>query len=260
MRPATRRRSDSRPAIGHNDAVNSAAVSPRLRYARRALLVASIGCVLLSGCSATVTGQAVRDKNAAPVDAPPLKESQLDDVLLSISDINDIMGSDTMEVTGELDQMVDHSGDVSDPDCLGSIFGAEQPVYGDSGYTAVRDQVSREPDDDNAHWVEQTAVLYPSADKAQRFFDNARSSWDACAGTSIAIDDGTDSYTWQIEDLTATDTLLTQITTQDDADGWECQHALAPVTNVIVEVWACSYGAGDEAADIAAKMVDNAVR
>ncbi|MCF6390094.1 sensor domain-containing protein [Mycobacterium sp. MBM] len=239
--------------------MNSAAVSPRLRYARHALVAASIGCALLTGCSATVTGQAVRDQNAAPVDAPPLKESQLDDVLLPIGEINDIMGSDTMEVTGELDQMVDHSGDVSEPDCLGSIFGAEQPVYGDSGYTAVRDQVSREPDEDNAHWVEQTAVLYPSADKAQRFFDNARSSWDACAGTSIDIDDGTDTYTWQIEDLTATDNLLTQITTQDDAGGWECQHALSAVTNVVVEAWACSYGAGDEAADIAAKMVDNAV-
>ncbi len=42
--------------------------------------------------------------------------------------------------------------------------------------------------------------------------------------------------------------MLTQITTQDDADRWECQHALSAVTNVIVEAWAYSYGAGDEAA------------
>jgi hypothetical protein len=239
--------------------VNSAAGSPRVRYARHALIAVSIGCALLTGCSATVTGQAVRDENAAPVDAPALRESQLDDVLLSIGDINDIMDSDTMEITGELDQMVDHSGDVSEPACLGSIFGAEEPVYGDSGYTAVRDQVSREPDEDNAHWVEQTAVLYPSATEAQQFFDDARAGWDACGGTSIAIDDGMDSYTWQIEELMPTDTVLTQVTTQDDADGWECQHALSPVSNVIVEAWACSYGAGDEAADIAAQMVENAL-
>jgi PknH-like extracellular domain len=240
--------------------VNSAAVSPRVRYARSALVAAVIGCALLTGCSSTVTGQAVRDENAAPVDAPPLKENQLDDVLLSIGDINDIMGSDTMEVTGELDQMVDHSSDVSEPDCLGSIFGAEQPVYGDSGYTAVRDQVAREPDEDNAHWVEQTAVLYPSADKARRFFDNSESMWESCGDTSIDIDDGTDTYTWQIEELTAADNVLTQVTTQDDADGWECQHALSFVTNVVVEAWACSYGAGDEAAAITAQMVDSAVK
>lgn len=231
-----------------------------MRYARRALVAAALGCALLTSCSSTVTGQAVRAENAARVDAAPLTENQLDDVLLSIRDINEIMGSDTMEVTGELDEMVDHSGDVSEPDCLGAIFGAEEPVYGDSGYTAVRDQVSREPDEDNAHWVEQTAVLYPSADRAQRFFDNAASMWESCAGTSISIDDGMDSYTWQIEDLSATDTVLTQITTQDDADGWECQHALSTVTNVVVEAWACSYGAGNEAADIAGQMVDNAVQ
>ena len=47
--------------------------------------------------------------------------------------------------------------------------------------------------------------------------------------------------------------------TQDDADGWECQHALSTVTNVVVEAWACSYGAGDEAAEIAARMVDNVI-
>ncbi|GAA2554581.1 sensor domain-containing protein [Mycolicibacterium diernhoferi] len=244
--------------IGHTDEVNSAD-TPRVRRARRALLATAIGCALLTGCSSTVTGQAVRAGNAVPVDAPPLRENQLDGVLLSIEDINEIMGSDTMEVVGELDQMVDHSGDVSEPDCLGSMFGAEEPVYGDSGYTAVRDQVSREPDEDNAHWVEQTAVLYPSAARAQRFFDNAESDWGACGGTSIDISDGTDSYTWQIEDLAVTDLMLTQVTAQDDADGWECQHALSTVTNVVVEAWACSYGAGDEAAAIAARMVDNAV-
>ncbi|MGW0160516.1 sensor domain-containing protein [Mycobacterium sp. NPDC003323] len=238
--------------------MNSAAVSPRARYARHALVAVAIGCALLTGCSSTVSGQAVRDPDAAPLDVPPLRETQLDDVLLSIGDINDIMGSSTMEITGELDQMVDHSGDVSDPECLGAIFGAEQPVYGDSGYTAVRDQVSREPDEDNEHWVEQTAVLYPSAADAQRFFEDSQSMWENCAGTSIGIDDGLDTYTWQIEDVTVTDTVLTQVTVQDDAEGWECQHALSFVSNVTVEAWACSYGAGDEAADIAAQMVENA--
>lgn len=257
MRQRTKQRSDSGRAIGKNDAVNTA-VAPRVRCARHALAAVAVGCALITGCSSTVSGQAVRDPDATAVDVPPLRENELDDVLLAIGDINDIMGSDTMEVTGELDQMVDHSRDVSNPDCLGAIFGAEQPVYGDSGYTAVRDQVSREPDADNAHWVEQTAVLYPSADDAQRFFDDSQSMWENCAGTSIDIDDGTDSYTWQIEDVTAGDTVLTQVTTQDDADGWECQHALSFVSNITVEAWACSYGAGDEAADIAAKMVENA--
>ena len=248
-----------RRVIGHNGAVNTAAAS-RVRYARHAVLAAAVGCALLTGCTSTVSGQAIRDPNAVPADIPLLRERQLDDVLLPISEINSIMGSDTMEVTGELDQMVDHSRDVSNPECLGAIFGAEQPVYGDSGYTAVRDQVSREPDEDNAHGVEQTTVLYPSADDAKQFFDDSQSMWKKCAGSSIDIDDGTDSYTWQIEDLTDSGTVLTQVTAQENADGWECQHALSFASNLTVEAWACSYGAGDEAAEITAKMLENAAK
>ena len=39
--------------------------------------------------------------------------------------------------------------------------------------------------------------------------------------------------------------MVTQSTTQEDANGWECQHALSLVSNVIVEAWACSYGVKD---------------
>ena len=85
--------------------------------------------------------------------------------------------------------MTDHSGEVSDPDCLGAIYGAEEPVYAGSGWTALRDQIAREPGEDNEHWVEQTAVLYPSAEKAQKFFDESKSSWQRCAGYSVSVDD-----------------------------------------------------------------------
>ena len=66
--------------------------------------------VLLSGCVSTVSGTAVRAQNAAPIDVPPLTEAKLDDVLLSIGELNGIMGSTQMKVTSELDEMTDHSG------------------------------------------------------------------------------------------------------------------------------------------------------
>ena len=88
-------------------------------------------------------------------------------MLLSIDEVNEIMGTTQMEVTSELDEMTDSSDSVSDPDCLGAMFGAEEPVYDGTGWTAMRDVVAREPEEDNDHWVEQTAVLYPNADNAQ---------------------------------------------------------------------------------------------
>ena len=80
----------------------------------------------------------MREQHAAAIDVPPLTEAKLDGVLLSIGELNDIMGSAKMKVTSELKEMTDHSGEVSDPDCLGAIYGAEEPVYAGSGWTAMR--------------------------------------------------------------------------------------------------------------------------
>jgi hypothetical protein len=216
--------------------------------------------VLLSGCVSTVSGKAVRGQNAAPVDVPPLKESDLDNVLLSIGELNGIMGSTTMTITSELEEMTDHSADVSDPDCLGAIYGAEEPVYADTGWTAMRDQVAREPDENNEHWVEQTVVLYPSADNAQEFFEGSKSMWKDCGGDAISVNDAESTYLWQLDDATADDALITQTSTQEDADGWACQHALSVVSNLTVEAWACGYTISDEAATIATDMVANAAK
>jgi hypothetical protein len=226
----------------------------------RAVVAVFAASVLLSGCMSTVSGTAVRARHAAPVDVPALTEAKLDDVLLSIGELKGIVGSRQMKVTSGLEDMTDHSGEVSDPDCLGAIYGAERAVYTGSRWTAMRDQVAREPSADNAHWVEQTAVLYPSAEKAQKFFDNSKSTWQGCSGYSVSVDNGDATYLWQIDSVTAEDTVITQMTAQEEADGWACQHAVSVVSNLTVEAWACGYSIKDEAATIANEMIANAAK
>ena len=216
--------------------------------------------VLLSGCTSTVTGHALRDRNAAPLDVAPLKKSQLADVMLGIDELNSILGSTDMAVVSEMEEMSDNSRSVSDPDCLGVIYGAEEKVYDGSDWTAVRDQVAREPGDDKKHWVEQTAVLYPDAGNAQKFFDDSKSNWKQCGGYSVAVDDSEDSYIWQVNDVETKDDVISQVTTQEDSGGWECQHALAPVSNLTVETWACAFGIKDEAVEMAQEMVKSAAK
>lgn len=221
-----------------------------------ALIVAS---GLLVGCASTVQGTATRQAPgpaAALADVPPLDEAELDDVLLTIGEVNGILGSTQMRVVSELDEMTDHSAEVSDPDCLGAIYGAEAPVYAGTGWTAVRDQVAREPTDDNDHWVEQTAVLYPAAENAQRFFDNSIAIWQDCANNAIAV--GAGDYLWELTGVQTGDTMITQMAYQEGADGWACQHAVSLVSNLTVEVWACGYSITDEGAQIATAMIENA--
>jgi hypothetical protein len=207
----------------------------------------------------TVSGTAL-PAHAGPANVAPLSESKLDDVLLSIGDINGIVGSTQMKVTSKLQQMTDHSKDVSDPDCLGAIYGAEDPVYSDSGWTAMRDQVAREPGENNEHWIEQTAVLYPSSENAQKFFDKSSSIWKKCSGYSVSVDDTQATYLWQIDHISVQDNLITQMTAQENAEGWACQHALSAVSNLTVEAWACGYAIKDEAATIANEMIANAAK
>lgn len=215
--------------------------------------------VLLTGCVSTVAGTATRQgPGGVPVDVAPLDEADLDAVLLTIAELNAIMGSTQMKVTAELDEMTDHSAQVSDPDCLGAVYGAEEPVYAGTGWTAVRDQVARELTDDNDHWVEQTAVLYPAAENAQEFFDKTTTIWGDCANNGIGVGDG--DYLWELEDVEVGDTRITQIANQEGANGWGCQHAVMLVSNLTVEAWACGYRITDEAAEIAMEMIDNVPR
>jgi hypothetical protein len=216
--------------------------------------------VLLAGCVSTVSGTAIRAHNTTSVDVPPLTDAQLDDVLLSIRELNSVMGATHMKITSALQQMTDHSAQVSDPDCLGAIYGAEQPVYAGSGWTAMRDQVAHEPGENNEHWVEQTAVLYPSGEKVQKFLGDSKAAWQKCSGYSVSVDDGDNTYLWQIAAVTVQDALITQLTAQQETGGWQCQHALSLVSNVAVEAWACGYSITDEAATIANEMVAQAAK
>jgi hypothetical protein len=227
-----------------------------MRILLAGVVVAS--AMALTGCVSTVSGNPVRNASTVPSNVPKLDESALDKVLLGIDEVNAVMGTTDLEVTSDIDEMTDSSDKVSDPDCLGAMFGAEEAVYKGSGWTAVRDIVAREPEDDNDHWIEQTAVIYPEASNARRFFEKSRSSWEKCAGSSLAVDTEDTSSLWEFDEVTAGDGLITQTATQQDADGWGCQHALAAASNLTAETWVCAYNLADEAATMAIDIVNNA--
>jgi|EndMetStandDraft_8_1072994.scaffolds.fasta_scaffold02172_3 hypothetical protein len=224
------------------------------------LCTAVVVGALLSGCASTVAGTPVRAQGASsgPVGVPQLEEADLDRVLLNAGQVNGVMGATGIRVTASSQNMSDNSDGVSDVDCLGAIYGAEKVVYQGSDWSAVRDEVLQEPTTDNAHWVEQIAVLYPSAEKAQKFVDGSRTTWQKCGGTSIDIDNSNVHSTWNIDTANVSGDILTQQSEQRNAGGWGCQHALAAAANLVVEAWACSNAINDEAKNLAAQMIANA--
>jgi hypothetical protein len=239
--------------VGHNDGVIL------LARAQRAMFGVLLACALLTGCTTTVTGTAVRNASTVPSNVPKLDESALKRVLLPIDEVNDLLGTTDLVVSADIKDMTDSSDKVSDPDCLGAMFGAEEDVYKGSGWLAVRDVVAREPEDDNDHWVEQTAVIYPDAGNARRFLEKSRSIWEKCADSSVEVgSDDSNSSLWRFEQVEAGDGIITQVATQEDADGWGCQHALAAASNLTAETWVCAYNFGNEAATMAIDILNKA--
>ena len=217
---------------------------------------------LASGCVATVGGTAVQAHrtSSGSVDVPRLEKSDLDRVMLTAGAVNGIMNATGIRQTASSEDMSDHADVVSDVDCLGAIYGGEEKVYDGSGWTALRDQVLQEPNFDNDHWIEQIAVLFPSAEQARQFLEKSATAWMSCDGTSIDIDNDEVHSTWDIGPADVSGDVLTQGAEQQDAGGWGCQHAMASAANLIVEVWACSDSIGDEAKTIATTMLQNAAK
>ena len=216
---------------------------------RTAAGVLATVAVLVAGCAHTTAGIAV------PTHTGPA--AGVDDVLLSEADVNKIMGTTTMAVVDESQQMADNSGDVSDTKCLGALYNAEETIYDGSGWTDVADQVVTEPEYDSGAWVEQTAVRFPSPQRAKEFLEKSKTRWTDCIGTAITVDSGSDQFRWRFEGVTIDGASVAQTARQDDDTGWTCRHVLRAVSDVIVEVAACGMALHVEAAEIAEKIAAN---
>jgi hypothetical protein len=222
--------------------------------------------VTVAGCVNTTEGTAIPQGHGATAgpgsSSAPTKSGQpgdpLEHILLSAADINGIMGATDMQVMDSANDMSDHSGDVSDPRCLGALYNAEESVYNEAGWKDVVDQVLTEPEDDSNHWVEQTAVQFPTSAGAGAFRDASFDQWTDCIGRSVMVDDGEYEFHWQFEGISSDNGTVSQTARQTDSDNWACQHALTAVDAYILEVSACGTALQDEAVTIVNQLAANA--
>jgi serine/threonine kinase PknH len=179
--------------------------------------------------------------------------------------INTIMGASHMQAGDVLTKMANESSSVVPANCIGALYTGENATYGGSDWSAVSDQTlqqqSAAQNTDVGHfYVDQTAVIFPSAEKAKAFLNTSASNWRSCAGQSVTVTNGNDQSHWSFRDLTQTKTKIVQSRTQDSGNNWGCQHALSTVSNLVAEVVACGLQVNDQASQIADEMIANATR
>ena len=185
--------------------------------------------------------------------APTVAPERLSFILLTVQDVNTVMGASRMEPNGPITHATRTSPmTLSNPDCLGAFLNGQTPVYQGSGYTAISAEGLTDPD----HVVDQAAVSFPSADLALAFVKTSAGKWRACAGQTITQTDKANGnvFRWTFENLVGDVPAITQLYTGEGGHGYGCQHVLRAVLNMVLDVIACGGQISDQAGRIAEKM------
>jgi hypothetical protein len=222
-----------------------------MRHFAATFAVAGVG-IIVAGCGGGNQASTSSTTTVTSLIPRPVVERELDAMLLSPAQINPLMGATDMAVVRKHDGMSDDSATMQPRECLAIDGSAQARVYGDSGFTAVRDQALN---DGNSftHYAEQAVVLFPTAKQAKVFFVASGLRWPACHQYTH-----TQSGTkWTVGEISDTNGALSTIATQQDArtGGWACGRALAVKNNVIVDVNTCSPNPANSAVDIANQIV-----
>ena len=139
-------------------------------------------------------------------------------------------------------------------------FGAEQQVYGDTGYEAIRDQTLGKTVSDIDDLVEQTVVVFSKVDQSQSVLASSTAQWRECASGhpaqyeapySVGQDAGYEKgWGWYLANVIVGDDLITmRMSAVDNLNGNApaCQLALGVRDNVVVKAKTCwDTGTGPE--------------
>lgn len=206
--------------------------------------------------SATVSTDA---SNSAPV-VPPEK---LESILLSANEIGAIMGAPSMTAEPVENGASDAAANFSDEDCIGADIVAATQAYKNSGYMQARSQslTAPTPGDPGTplSFVEQAAVSFPSAEHATTFLNDSEKRWRGCRGRVVQQTSDRGSFAWTYLDVARNGNTMSQVSTQEGGDGWDCEHTLTAHSSLILEAVACARNIqNNEANRIVARMVEKA--
>jgi serine/threonine protein kinase len=145
---------------------------------------------------------------APPVPPPPpppptFAASAIDTLMLSPSQIRSSTGgafhglseNEDMVVTNSSYGMSDNGSQVDPAKCVGVIFGADHAVYSGTGFEEIRDQTLDPSSYTIGNQIEQTAVVFPTAEQAQAVLTAQNQQWQRCADLPSSVP-GTTGYRW----------------------------------------------------------------
>jgi hypothetical protein len=164
--------------------------------------------------------------------------------LTSVPEINQLVGGATMTPNATFDEPYKDAR-VDPFSCTGAVQPGAYTTYNGSGYTGFAGQLLTDAPQDNK--VLQYIVSFPSDAEAKAFVDKEVAGWDTCKFTDITLDTGSGQA---VSNATVGVTATTDGTPSvfifppGGGPGRQCQHAMTPRKNVVVDVRVCAPSVG----------------
>ena len=231
--------------------IGAAAAASDHRSRKRLLIAGGAGLAVVVAVVAAVLFFTHKPSNTRSAGPAGLSSIDLGAILLSATDLSTAMGAN-MELTTQTGQMITSSSTLSNPACLGAFEPIQTAAYQGSGYTAVRGQGMHSTTPPRR--VYEAAVAFSSAESAHAFVRTSADSWNACAGQTVTVTDGSQTTPWTFAERVGAPPRIVQRHTQAIADGRACQHVLNAVSRVVLDVVACGPSITDEASQITAAL------
>jgi serine/threonine-protein kinase len=186
--------------------------------------------------------------------------SAIDTLLVSAAQIRSVTDGNFYGITPGSDMVVrsssygmsDNANQVDPPSCVGIIFGAEHSVYDGTGFEEIRDQTLDPSSYTVGNEVEQTAVVFPSADDAQNLLAAQTKQWQTCVslpssvpgtpGLQMGQKHGEGGLAWTLANVVTGANLITvKMAGYDNEAGSHqaCQQVLGVRVNVVIKTKAC---------------------
>jgi serine/threonine-protein kinase len=246
---------------------DTTSVVARLKYVRRNgqsdtedrwfRVILVNGAMLLDESDRTTTETTTTSPSASPVGTFPA--SSIDTVLLTAAEMSKLLGigvtdnpagggAGALALDTSSYGTSDHSAQVKPQSCVGVAFTAEHDVYGDTGFQVIKTQSFGNLYGDSGqakgpYRLEQTAVVFPSTDPAQKFLASSQTQWNACANGEVDVTLGFENgrgFRLGSVQRRQGDLLTVSMADNGGLNGAHaCQQALGVRANVVVETRTC---------------------
>jgi hypothetical protein len=233
---------------------------------------AALAAVVLAGssaaCSKTIAGQghyadaktAPSSATEAPAPEQQLKIDQLPALMLPAGDVGTIIGVPGTQMVMSYQSFEQLPDDViSEPKCLGAMFGAVEPVYRASGYEGVYGQRLANPTNMIAGRSDEGVIAFGTAADAKAFVAKQTDAWKGCGGRSLALTVSGMQVNWMVDTPRISHGVDVLTRTQEGGDGFGCGRGVFAKSNTVIDVVVCGpdpAAAGDQAAAITDGIID----